>query len=173
MQITIRSGGQSGVDRAALDVALREGLPYGGWCPRGGWAEDYSSPPGLLTLYPRLIETPSARPEQRTAWNVRDSHATVILVRGDELARSPGTQFTQLCAELIFLRPCLVADISRPEALAAAHRWLSQVASGLDVVELVLNVAGPRESQAPGIYAEAKEFLSRLLTKRIPSPRAG
>lgn len=164
MQITIRSGGQSGVDRAALDVALREGLPYVGWCPRGGWAEDHPSPPGVLALYPRLIETPSAAPEQRTAWNVRDSHATLILVRGDEPARSPGTQFTRLCAELVFLRPCLVADIARPEALAAARRWLSLVASALNTVEWVLNIAGPRESQAPGIYAEAREFLGRLLT---------
>ncbi len=165
MQLTIRSGGQSGVDRAALDVARREGLPYGGWCPRGGWAEDFPSPPGLLALYPRLIETPSAAPEQRTAWNVRDSHATLILIRGDELARSPGTQFTRLCAELVFLRPCLVADIARPEALAAARRWLALVASGLNAAEWVLNIAGPRESQAPGIYAEAKEFLGRLLIR--------
>lgn len=172
MPITIRSGGQSGVDRAALDVALREGLPYVGWCPRGGWAEDYPSPPGILTLYPRLTETPSAVLEQRTAWNVRDSHATLILIRGDELARSPGTQFTRLCAELVFLRPCLVADLSRPEELAVVDHWLSLIASGLNAVEWVLNIAGPRESQAPGIYAEAKEFLGRLLVTQGHAGRA-
>lgn len=172
MTITIGSGGQSGVDRAALDVALSEGLPYMGWCPRGGWAEDHPSPPGILTLYPRLIETPSAAPEQRTAWNVRDSHATLILIRGDELTRSPGTQFTRLCAELVFLRPCLVADLSRPEELAVVRHWLSLIASGLSVVEWVLNIAGPRESQAPGIYAEAKEFLGQLLVTQARAGRA-
>ena len=53
------SGGQSGVDRAALDVAIARGMPYGGWCPKGGWAEDFPEPPGLLAEYPHLAETPS------------------------------------------------------------------------------------------------------------------
>ncbi len=87
--LSIHTGGQTGVDRAALDFALARGLSYGGWCPRGGWAEDFPVAPGLLAEYPRLTETPSDLPEQRTAWNVRDSHATLILVRGDELSRSP------------------------------------------------------------------------------------
>src|SRR5262245_41634003 len=101
--LPIRSGGQSGVDRAALDFALRRGLPYAGWCPRGGWAEGYPSAPGVLAHYPRLSETPSSDPAQRTAWNVRDSHATMILSRGGALAPSPGTELTRQCAELIFL----------------------------------------------------------------------
>ena len=69
------SGGQSGVDRAVLDVALARGIAYGGWCPKGGWAEDCPTPPGLLTKYPRLKETPLADPAQRTEWNVRDADA--------------------------------------------------------------------------------------------------
>ena len=44
----IISGGQTGVDRAALDVAIERGVPWGGWCPKGGWAEDFPEPPGLL-----------------------------------------------------------------------------------------------------------------------------
>ena len=44
----IRTGGQSGVDRAALDFAIEHNIPYCGWCPKGGWAEDYPDPPGLL-----------------------------------------------------------------------------------------------------------------------------
>jgi hypothetical protein len=71
----VTSGGQSGVDRAALDAAIACGVDYGGWCPRGGWAEDFPQPPGLLANYPRLIETPSADPAQRTEWNVRDANA--------------------------------------------------------------------------------------------------
>ena len=58
--LRIRSGGQSGVDRAALDYAVRHNLQYVGWCPRGGWAEDFTTPPGLLVRFPHMIETPSA-----------------------------------------------------------------------------------------------------------------
>jgi hypothetical protein len=72
LRLNVRSGGQSGVDRAALDVAIAHSIPYSGWCPLGGWAEDFPTPPGLLAAYPQLTETPSAETEQRTAWNVRD-----------------------------------------------------------------------------------------------------
>jgi hypothetical protein len=48
------SGGQSGVDRAVLDVAVERGSDYGGWCPKDGWAEDLPEPPGLLAKYPQL-----------------------------------------------------------------------------------------------------------------------
>jgi hypothetical protein len=160
--VSIRTGGQTGVDRAALDFAVRHGLPYVGWCPRGGWAEDHPSAPGVLALYPRLSETPSADPAQRTAWNVRDSHATMILVRGEELSRLSGTVLTRQCAELVFLRPCLVVDLSMTESLAAAREWLTRMAEALGVGELILNVAGPRESEAPGIYQEASAFLGQL-----------
>ena len=54
----IISGGQTGVDRAALDVAIERGMDWGGWCPKGGWAEDFPEPPGLLAKYPHLKETP-------------------------------------------------------------------------------------------------------------------
>ena len=48
----IRSGGQTGVDRAALDIAGKNHIEICGWCPKGGWAEDLPSPPGLLADYP-------------------------------------------------------------------------------------------------------------------------
>ena len=73
------SGGQTGVDRAVLDVAIERGLAYGGWCPKGGWAEDFPKPPGLLAKYPQLAETPLADPAQRTEWNVRDADACMIM----------------------------------------------------------------------------------------------
>jgi hypothetical protein len=100
--VRVVSGGQTGVDRAALDAALACGLPCGGWCPRGRRAEDGPIDPG----YP-LRETPGDDYAERTEWNVRDSDATLVLVA-------------------------------------------------------VLNVAGPRESQNPGIAAEARTFLERL-----------
>jgi hypothetical protein len=161
--VTIRSGGQAGVDRAALEFAVGRGLPYCGWCPRGGWAEDLPEPPGLLALYPRLTETPARDPAQRTAWNVRDGHATLILVPGPDPAAFPGTRFTRQCAELIFLRPCLVVDLTDPPAAEMAREWLARVCDGLGLGEIVLNVAGPRESEAPGVYEEAGELLGKFL----------
>ena len=62
----IRSGGQSGVDRAALDFGRKHNIEICGWCPKGGWAEDYPDAPGVLALYPELKETPEAEPWQRT-----------------------------------------------------------------------------------------------------------
>jgi hypothetical protein len=163
LAIRIRTGGQTGVDRAALDFAVRHNRPYAGWCPRDGRAEDHETDRGLLGQFPHLTETPSREPEQRTAWNVRDSHATIILVRGDELAKSRGTTFTQQSTELVFLRPCLVLDLTDANRLSVAREWLGRTASAVGVDELILNVAGPRESEAPGIYEEAGRFLEDLL----------
>ncbi len=85
------SGGQTGVDRAALDVALDLGFPCGGWCPSGRRAEDGP----LKEIYP-LKETPSKNYAQRTEWNVRDSDGTLVLHRG---SLSGGTAFTIELAE--------------------------------------------------------------------------
>jgi hypothetical protein len=148
----IVSGGQSGVDRAALEVGRRTGIPIGGWCPAGGWAEDLTEPPGLLGLFPELRPTPSSDPSERTRWNVRDSDATLVLTRGDTV--SPGTALTiDLLEELG--RPHLVVDVADVETV---RRWLATLPDGV-----VLNVAGPRESQAPGIHADATALLDAVL----------
>ena len=78
--VKIRTGGQSGVDRAAMDFARECGLELCGWCPKGGWAEDYPEPPGLLRDYPELQETPSEGTEQRTRWNMRDADAILTII---------------------------------------------------------------------------------------------
>src|SRR2546426_6950977 len=96
------SGGQTGVDRAALDVALELGVPAGGWCPKGRKAEDGS----LAPCYP-LTETPSEEYWQRTEWNVRDSDGTLVLTRG---APTEGTAYTIEVAKKLG-RPCLVLDL--------------------------------------------------------------
>src|ERR687895_47647 len=95
----IISGGQSGVDRAALDAAIAHGFDYGGWCRKGGWAEDHPNPPGVLAAYPRRTETPLADPAQRTEWNVRDADACLILVDAGGLGVSKGTALAQARAE--------------------------------------------------------------------------
>lgn len=161
--ISIRSGGQTGVDRAALDFAVSQGLSYGGWCPHGGWAEDFPTPPGLLTKYPRLSETPAGAPGERTAWNVRDSHATLLIVEGDALNRSHGTILARQAAELVFLRPCLVVRVEDSPAVVRAAEWLGSAFVAYGSSDLLLHVGGPRESELAGIYTKSGEFLGKLL----------
>ena len=152
------SGGQTGVDRAALDVAIELDIPYGGWCPRDGWAEDLPVAPGLLALYPRLRPTPAAEPAQRTRWNVRDSDATLILTRGRP-APASGTALTLQLAERTG-RPVAVADLDGPRALAEARALLTTLSPGF-----ILNIAGPRESTAPGTYLLARGLIAELLSR--------
>jgi hypothetical protein len=153
--LRIVSGGQSGVDRAALDVAIAHGLEYGGWCPNGGWAEDFPDPPGLLARYPGLRETPERDPKQRTDWNVRDSDATLVLSRAD--ARSPGTALAIRMAENR-AKPHLIVDVDAPAAVDLIRGWLRDHST-----IRVLSIGGPRESEAPGIYAAALLVLEALL----------
>jgi hypothetical protein len=142
------SGGQTGVDRAALDAARALGIPIGGWCPRGRLAEDGP----IADRYP-LDETASPEYPERTEWNVRDSDATLALTRGKA---SGGTAFSLRLAER-YGRPCLALDLDRDPDPAEVRAWLEAAAVR------VLNVAGPRESTAPGTYARARRFLARAL----------
>jgi len=143
------SGGQTGVDRSALDVALELGVPAGGWCPKGRKAEDGS----LASRYP-LTETPSEQYRQRTEWNVRDSDGTLVLTRG---APAEGTAYTIEAARKLG-KPCLVLDLSGAPSQSAAQAWAEEHKVR------VLNVAGPRESKCPGIYAQAAQFLRAILS---------
>src|SRR4051812_32778465 len=95
----IISGGQTGADRAALDVAITVGIPHGGWCPRGRLAED-----GLIDERYQLAETLDADSARRTEWNVRDSDGTVIFSMKDKL--SGGSARTEEFA-LKYAKPCL------------------------------------------------------------------
>ena len=155
------SGGQTGVDRAALDVAIKTGIDYGGWCPQGGWAEDFPAPPGLLAAYPNLKQTPLADPAQRTEWNVRDADACMILVDAGGPEASPGTTLAQELAHR-YRRPVLVAKLEQADMLKQTSLWLRvQLARHGD--GLALAVGGPRESEAPGIYARALAFIAELI----------
>jgi hypothetical protein len=158
--LKIVSGGQTGVDRAALDVAIEQGVTYRGWCPKGGWAEDMPDPPGVLAEYPGLRETPGSDPLQRTEWNVRDSDRLMVLVDGARFSISKGTAFVVHCAETLG-KPHVVIDLGASDAGARAAAFLGEGQGAL-----ALNIAGPRESEAPGIYAKAEGFLRRLLASR-------
>jgi Circularly permutated YpsA SLOG family len=152
----IVSGGQTGVDRAALDVALALGLPCGGWCPRGRRAED-----GPIAVHYPLLETPSAEFAQRTEWNVRDADATLVLTRGRPAG---GTALTIALARRLG-KPLLVLDLARAPDPRVAQRFLERERAA------VLNVAGPRESQQPGVQQQARRFLEAVLAPSAPRAR--
>lgn len=149
----IISGGQTGVDRGALNAALAKGLLHGGWCPRGRRAED-----GRIPDRYALRETESRRYAARTEQNVRDCDATLILCRG---AMEGGTKLTRLLAAR-HDKPCLVIDLVQEPRPDEVLSWLHA-----NQVE-TLNVAGPRESTCPGIAAQAEQFIARLIDLAAP-----
>jgi Circularly permutated YpsA SLOG family len=163
----IVSGGQTGVDRAALDVAIERGMSWGGWCPRGGWAEDFPDPPGLLRKYPRLRETPLSQPEQRTEWNVRASDAILIITDREGLPVSKGTTRAREWADH-YRKPLLVVDVGQPDAAAQVAQWLRAQRSRFGA-DITLGVGGPRESEAPGIYQSTRLLMAGVLDQVEPS----
>ena len=153
MMAKIISGGQTGVDRAALDVGLALGLAVGGWCPRGRRAEDGRIP----DCYP-LVETPERNYQTRTRRNIEDSDGTLILNLGK---LDGGTALTVAHARQIG-QPCLVVALEEGIEPATFRDWLA--AHHITV----LNVAGPRESKRPGVYAAAMRGLEGLLREESP-----
>lgn len=151
----IVSGGQTGVDQGALDAAIAVGVPHGGWCPKGRRSE--AGPiPGCY----QLQETPSPQYPVRTRWNVRDSDATLVL------RTTEPTGGTALTIELAkkFGKPCLITNPALAAERANVVHWLREHGVG------VLNVAGPRESESPGIQQATKTFLEALLVHIRPDP---
>lgn len=141
------SGGQTGADRAALDWALAHGVPYRGWCPRGRRTED-----GVLPERYVLQETPGTGYSKRTEWNARDSDATLIFTLADAL--DGGSKRTAAFAEALG-RPWLhVRPGVHPKFVA---RFLAR--HGVRT----LNVAGKRESAAPGVGGLVDLVLSQAI----------
>jgi Circularly permutated YpsA SLOG family len=159
----IISGGQTGVDRAALDVAIERGMEWGGWCPKGGWAEDLPDPPGVLAKYPRLKETPLPNPVQRTEWNVRDSDATLIITDGGGLSVSIGTRRAERWAHQ-HGKPELAVDATDAKAPQHIEAWLAAQRKRFGP-HMTLSIGGPRESEAPGIYAHARVLIATMLDR--------
>ena len=151
----IVSGGQTGVDRGALDAALAAGFPCGGWCPEGRMAEDGAIPP----RYP-LSELPGAEYKQRTKRNVMDSDGTLVIYFGE---LSGGTQRTvRYCEQLRKLVLVVDGDAQAPEeiaAMASEFVFANEIAT--------LNVAGPRESSQNGAAAYSRQVVTRLVALAI------
>ncbi|MBF0609926.1 MAG: molybdenum cofactor carrier [Magnetococcales bacterium] len=150
----IISGGQTGVDRAALDFAILHGIDHGGWCPKGRLAED-----GILPPHYKLVETPLSRYNQRTHWNILDSHGTLI-IRRETL--SGGTALTWQLAKTAN-RPRFAVILPDKVDLQGVRHWISEHSIQ------VLNIAGPRESENLGIYQESLLFLKELFAGGIPA----
>jgi len=144
----IISGGQTGVDRAALDVACELGIPRGGWCPKGRLAED-----GPLHLNYPLKETRSCDYEQRTEWNVRDSDGTLVIHDG---IISDGTHLTIVFTSN-YKKPCLQVDLNNAFSKRDFRLWIKEHRV------YVLNVAGPREAEKLKIFDRATGFLRTIL----------
>ena len=146
----IVSGGQTGADRAALDVAIKLGLSHGGWIPRGRLTENGELPPEY-----RLKETSSSQYPERTEKNVVDSEGTLILSHGP---LTGGTEYTREMA-MRHHRPWLFIDLDRTAAFQAAtaiNKWI------LEKKIEILNVAGPRASEDPSIYQDTLNILESV-----------
>lgn len=185
------SGGQTGVDRAALDFALAMKIPCSGWCPAGRRAEDGP----IAACYP-LLEAASELYQQRTRLNVRDSDATLIIADGSS---SNGTRLTiEYCQKMrkpfhivnseAFLEhlPRLKAHDSSKFAAPEINGQPWQINENnlndvewFELVEVlnwlhrirpcILNIAGPRKSESPQTETLARSLL-RLILMPSESP---
>ncbi len=152
----IISGGQTGVDRAALDAAMSLGVSSGGFCPAGRLAEDGIIPP----QYP-VEELPGSGYVERTARNVRDGDGTVIIHLG---LLQGGTKATaDFCCEM--KKASLLIDASAIAPNDAATRVAEFVRKNQIAT---LNVAGPRASEWPQGYDFARETLTIVLGQAAP-----
>jgi len=144
------SGGQTGVDRGALQAAIELGIPHGGWCPAGRRAED-----GVIPDEFQLTECESADYAVRTERNVLDADGTLIVSPAEPTG---GTLYTRQMA-VRHKRPWLLLDPTASDALDRASTWL------LERDIRVLNVAGPRESVWPGAAGATEAFITALLSR--------
>ncbi len=153
----ILSGGQTGVDQAALLIAQKKGIEIGGWCPKSGLDENGES---ILIKYPALKETKTANPDERTKLNILDSDGTLILISGLPLEKiQDGTCLTIEFAKNINKPHLIISLNNKKEATYSFSKWVKE-----NNIE-ILNIAGPRESNSPGIFTLACEFLLSLLTR--------
>lgn len=140
----IISGGQTGVDRAALDFAHAKQINSGGWCPKGRWAED-----GIISQKYQLQETTSDNIDERTAKNVEEADGTLIICR--KRLDTGSLQTIQHCKT--FGKPFLLIKEGEENSF---NKWMQSNSIN------ILNIAGPRESNEPGIYIFALKILTEI-----------
>lgn len=148
----IVSGGQTGADRGALDAALAVGRPCGGWCPKGRRAEDGRIP----DRYP-LQEHESGAYHARTEANVLDSDGTLVFTRGKP---GGGTALTIRLAQQ-HRKPLLVVSLDAANDVDALARHIRRWGEAHCI--RVVNVAGPRESEKPGMQRAVETVMRRVL----------
>jgi hypothetical protein len=154
----IITGGQTGVDRAALDVALDYGLEIGGWCPPGREALDGTIPlryPLDETPDECSAEAPGVPRSQRTAWNVRDGDATLVFLPAGT-APDVGTRYAMEMAQKL-AKPLYIVDPCDSSTISFVAQWIS------DELISILNVAGPAEQSCPGITRSTTQWLKTLM----------
>jgi hypothetical protein len=146
----IISGGQTGVDRGALEAGLKLGIEIGGYCPKGRLAEDGT----ISDKYPMVELTTKTYPP-RTKRNIAESDGTLILVRGK---MGQGTKLTVKTA-MSTGKPLMAVDItSQNPNNGELMKWINEL--GIKV----LNVAGSREKSDPGIQKASEEWLIAALS---------
>lgn len=146
----IISGGQTGADQAALDAAIKLGIPHGGWIPKGRLTEE-----GPLPEKYDLKEMPTASYPERTKKNIRESDGTLILSHG---MLTGGSELTRKTA-LKYQKPMLHIDFNRMipfDAAVIINNWM------VDHDIKILNVAGPRASTDPHIYHAAVDIIEAV-----------
>ena len=155
--VKIISGGQTGVDRAALDVALRHGIESGGWCPAGRLDEF-----GRIPDHYPVRELSGGGFTERTLQNVKDSDGTVVIYPRE--LRGGTEQTVRFCVDLN--RPHQLVDASEISA-ESASRLIGDFVRGNTIG--ILNVAGPRQSEWAEGYDYAFRALSDFLDKTTRS----
>jgi len=145
--LKIISGGQTGVDRAALDFALNNGLNCGGWCPLGRKSED-----GIISEKYPLLETKTSKYSERTKLNVQTSDGTLLIF--DKIFDKGSTLTKNLAVE--YLKSLFLYDLSANIEISEIKKWMHSNKIN------VLNIAGPRESNSIGIYLKTYKLLSEI-----------
>ena len=150
----IMSGGQTGADQAALDVAIKLNIPHGGWIPKGRKTEE-----GALPEKYQLQEMSTISYPMRTEQNIIDSDGTLVFSHGKLIGGSRLTR--DLAAKKN--RPYLHVDLNQNSVVYTVRliqQWLHD--SGINT----LNVAGPRASGDPEIYDGVVKVLEMVFKER-------
>jgi len=162
----IISGGQTGADRGGLNAAIKLGIPHGGYCPSGRRAED-----GRVPHEYNLIETGSLEYPVRTLANIRASDGTIVFTQG---AAEAGSALTihkcqgegKPVLHLNLASPGIIGLVNDETNIQVIRDWLTYHLP--DTGKGILNIAGNRESKAPGIQKKVEELLIKVFSDDEP-----